>query len=485
MVKLWLSCEEYPFLRIPTEVAIVGAPILGYGGAPVVVRDRAAQVSDFLLVTGRHETMRFSTFFLAVAWLLAAAGSARTDENGPAVCDEDCGRCPAECFSGCACDPADGVWVRGDYLMWWTKGMSVPPLVTTSPADTEPEDAGVLGLEGTEVLLGDERLFDELRWGTRLRVGAWTGCRRDYGVEGEYFALGDETGRFRRRSDGLPILARPFYNVLPNETGQDSELIAYPDVIAGTVTADTSTELESLGLRVRINWQRIGSFCGNGCGCTNCCGCAPACACACGCGCRPACGARLDLILGYRYLHLGEDLVIREDLDSIATTFDVTDAFDTENDFHGAEIGLLLEYEWCRLSLEVLAKVALGNNNRIIRINGDTTITTYGVPDDYSGGILAQRTNIGEYGGDEFAVVPEVGITLGYQLTRRLRATFGYSFLYWRDVARPGEQIDTRVNPNLFAPEEDPFSGPLRPQFVLHDTDFWAQGLNFGVDYRW
>jgi len=177
--------------------------------------------------------------------------------------------------------------------------------------------------------------------------------------------------------------------------------------------------------------------------------------------------------------------VIREDLDSIATTFDVTDAFDTENDFHGAEIGLLLEYESCRLSLEVLAKVALGNNNRIIRIDGDTTITTNGVPDDYSGGILAQRTNIGEYGGDEFAVVPEVGITLGYQLTRRLRATFGYSFLYWSDVARPGEQIDTRVNPNLFPPEEDPFSGPLRPQFVLHDTDFWAQGLNFGVDYRW
>jgi len=47
-----------------------------------------------------------------------------------------------------------------------------------------------------------------------------------------------------------------------------------------------------------------------------------------------------------------EELVIREDLqsrDPIApTTFDITDAFDTENDFHGAEVGLLLEYERCR-----------------------------------------------------------------------------------------------------------------------------------------
>ena len=98
---------------------------------------------------------------------------------------------------------------------------------------------------------------------------------------------------------------------------------------------------------------------------------------------------------------------------------------------------------------------------------------------------MARQTNIDEYGDDDFAVVPEVGITLRYQLTCRLRATFGYSFIYWSDVARPGEQIDTRLNPNLFPPEQVPFSGALRPRFVFRDTDFWAQGLNFGVDYRW
>ena len=429
--------------------------------------------------------MRPVTSLLTVTWLLAV-GSALADVGESLVCDDTCSTCPADCLSGCACDPGPRFWVRGDYLMWWTKGMSLPPLVTTCPDDTLEPDAGVMGQPGTEVLLGDERLFDELRWGTRLRVGTWTGCCRDYGVEGEYFALGDECGRFRRQSDGLPILARPFYNVLSDQP--DSELIAYPDVIAGTVTADTSTELESLGLRVRINWRRMGSLCGSACGCADACGYGDACG---GGGCQSACGygARVDLLLGYRYMHLDEDLVIREDLQSLnpiaPTEFDITDAFDTENSFHGAEVGLLLEYERCRWSLEVLAKIALGNSNQIARINGDTTITTYGVPDDYLGGILAQRTNIGEYGTDEFAVVPEVGITLGYQLTCRLRATFGYSFIYWSDVARPGEQIDTRVNPNLFPPEQVPFSGPLRPRFVFDDTDFWAQGLNFGVDYRW
>ncbi|HUT91730.1 MAG TPA: BBP7 family outer membrane beta-barrel protein [Thermoguttaceae bacterium] len=433
--------------------------------------------------------MRFAAFFVAVTWLLAAAGGAETDVGESMVCDEDCWSCPTDCISGCACDPGSRFWVRGEYLMWWTKGMSVPPLVTTSPQGTLDDDAGVIGRPDTRILFGDERLFDELRWGTRLRIGTWTGCCRDYGVEGEYFALGDETGRFRRQSDGLPILARPFFNVLPNVRDQDSELIAYPDVIAGTVTADTLTELESVGLRVRINWRRMGSFCGNACGGGSACGCGDAYGCEGGCQQACGCGARLDFLVGYRYMHLDEDLVIREDLQSLnpiaPTEFDITDAFDTENDFHGAEIGLLLEYERCRWSLEVLAKIALGNSHQVARINGDTTITTYGVPDGYPGGILAQRTNIGEYGDDQFAVVPEVGITLGYQLTCRLRATFGYSFIYWSDVARPGEQIDTRLNPNLFPPEQVPFSGALRPRFVFRDTDFWAQGLNFGVDYLW
>jgi len=433
--------------------------------------------------------MRSATLLLAVVCLLLAVASTQAEVSGSSTCGDNCATCPTDCLSGWPCDPSPRFWVRGDYLMWWTRGMSVPPLVTTCPADTEDEQAGVLGIEGTEILLGDERLFDDLRWGTRLRLGAWTDCCRQYGVEGEYFALGDETGCFRRHSDGVPILARPFYNVLPNERGQDSELIAYPDEIAGTVTADTSTELESLGVRVRINWRCTGTLCGGAWGHGNGCGCGDACGCEAGCRPSSGCGARLDLLIGYRYMHLDEDLVIREDLQSlnpiVPTTFDITDAFDTENSFHGAEIGLLLEYERCRWSLEVLAKVALGNSHQIARINGDTTITTYGVPDDYPAGILAQRTNIGEYGDDDFAVVPEVGITLGYQLTCRLRATFGYSFIYWSDVARPGDQIDTHLNSNLFPPEQEPFSGPLRPRFVLHETDFWAQGLNFGLDYRW
>ena len=46
-------------------------------------------------------------------------------------------------------------------------------------------------------------------------------------------------------------------------------------------------------------------------------------------------------------------------------------------------------------------------------------------------------------------MVPEVGINLGFQLTNNLKIYGGYSFLYWTNIVRPGDQIDTTVNPNL------------------------------------
>jgi hypothetical protein len=92
---------------------------------------------------------------------------------------------------------------------------------------------------------------------------------------------------------------------------------------------------------------------------------------------------------------------------------------------------------------------------------------------------------MGTYSRDRFAVVPEASATLGYQLARGLRMTVGYTFIFLSRVARPGDQIDLALNPNLFPPEEDPFSGPLRPAFPFRDSRFWAQGISFGLEYRW
>jgi hypothetical protein len=93
-------------------------------------------------------------------------------------------------------------------------------------------------------------------------------------------------------------------------------------------------------------------------------------------------------------------------------------------------------------------------------------------------GLLARSTNIGSWEDDQFAVIPELAVQLQCQLTCRLRATFGYRFMYWSQVVRAGEQIDLDLNLDLPDPPAE------RPRPLMRTSDFWAQGLNFGLDYR-
>jgi hypothetical protein len=102
-------------------------------------------------------------------------------------------------------------------------------------------------------------------------------------------------------------------------------------------------------------------------------------------------------------------------------------------------------------------------------------------------GQLALPSNIGSFGQNRFAVVPETGINFGYALTRHIRLTFGYTLLYWSSVFRAGDQIDRGVNPTELAAlvGQGTLTGPARPNFTFHNTDFWAQGLNFGLQFRY
>ena len=133
----------------------------------------------------------------------------------------------------------------------------------------------------------------------------------------------------------------------------------------------------------------------------------------------------------------------------------------------------------------MLGKIAFGNVRESVSIDGSTIINDGTGPQAFTGGLLAQRTNIGNYSRDRFALIPELGVTLGYQLTPRWQANFGYSLIYWDRTVRAGEQIDRTVNPNLLPPETVPFTGPLRPEFSFQENSFWAQGMSFGLTYVW
>lgn len=373
------------------------------------------------------------------------------------------------------------VYGRAEYLLWWFDGMHAPPLVTTSPAGTPQAQAGVLGQPGTQILYGGDEILSGSRDGLRLSLGTWLTDYQDIAIEGDLMFFGEDSSGFSRTGvNGAPILARPFFNMVPIDgvgdvlpPAEDAELVSFPGVVDGTVSVHTNSDFGGAGLRLRaaICCKELGG------------GCNP-----CGVGSGPWGVSRIDVIGGYRYLSLDERIIIREDLRSLLTNnpgnFDISDRFDTSNEFHGADIGFIWEWETQQWTLELLTKMAIGNTDQRVNIRGETTVSNNGAEFTSDGGLLALRSNSGSYQRDVFTVIPELGVTAGYKVTPRLKATVGYTMLFWGRVVRPGDHIDLDVNPNLLPPVIEPVVGPERPRFEWDDTALLAHGLNIGLDYR-
>ena len=370
--------------------------------------------------------------------------------------------------------PSDG-WVSFEYLAWVQDGIDVPPLVTTSTDPTVAQaQAGVLGQPSTQVLFGGDDLVDDSFDGGRLRVGLWLDSCHRFGVSGEYFRVGTETDSFSATSGGVPILARPFTNL--NTGGiQDSQLVAFPGVISGTVGVTASSRLTGAAFHLR-GLRSCDSGCGGGWLC----------------GCQGRFCSRTELMVGYRHLDLRENVTITENL--VTTTapvggrFDIIDDFRTRNQFNGLDLGWYHRRTRNHWIFDGTLRLAVGNNHQTARIAGSTsTFDPTATPTDatFAGGLLAQPSNIGEFSQDEFAVVPEIELRVGYQLTDHLRATVGYNFIYWSNVIRPGGVIDPIVNTDQLPPAITPSAAGPFPAFAFDTTDYWVQGISVGGEYRW
>jgi len=409
-----------------------------------------------------------------------AVAAAEPNVDGEALLVEECVTEPScRVLQPCRGVPLGMLWWEADYLLWWTKGMDIPPLVTAG-------STGALGNAGTRILYGDEQILDDARSGFRVGLGSWLDCGRCWGLEGDYWMLGKATDHFRAASDaqGNPALFRPFFNINPrDEDGEfdppareDAEIVSMPALLAGTVMVDSFSELQGAGIRVRHLL-----CCDSSC---------DACCDACGQEHVLARNSRLDLLLGYRFVQLREGLAVQEDLTSLLPApdqggFDIVDEFRTTNSFHGGDLGVAWRRRCGPWQLDLLGKLALGSTEQSVTIRGQTVISGSAADDDtYVGGLLAQRTNSGTYRRNVFSMMPELGVGVGYRFARCLTARVGYNLLYWSRVARPGDQIDLAVNPDLLPPE-DGFAGAERPRFEFRDTDFWAQGIRVGLEGTW
>jgi hypothetical protein len=307
-----------------------------------------------------------------------------------------------------------------------------------------------------------------------------------WAAETNFFFLGEEEQTYSFNSRNFPVLARPFFN--PNPTvnlgglaapGQLSELVALPGLVSGGVEVESRNNFWGIDALARRNL-------------------------------RDGCVWQLDVLGGFRYLHLNDEIRIREMLVGAsnpmvmglvpagAEQFQgflgvIEDSFRTQNDFYGGQLGFDSTMYHGRWSLNLRTTVALGNTHSKIQIDGQQVFTQPGTGrtglNVVPGGLLAiPGANMGTFTRDDFAVVPEVGLNLGYQLTPHVRLYAGYNFLYWNNVLRAGDQISPVVDAArvpTFAPAGSMPLAVVRPVVPFSSTDFWAQGVNFGVQVTW
>lgn len=377
--------------------------------------------------------------------------------------------CNDSCSTACLCGPPGRVWFGAEYLLWTTQGNALPALLTTAPAGTPRAVAGTLGNPNTTVLLGGNNANNNWRSGFRMYGGLWLNDDQTCGLEAGYFFLGQSNYNASIGSNGSQILTRPFTNnVQADALGnfvavapfQDTELVSFPGVLAGSTAVSSSSDFHGFGANLTKNL------------------------------CCTPCG-RVDFLLGYRYLYLNDQLTIQENLTGLAgsdfpgVNFLVTDSFQTKNYFNGANLGINYERRFDRFYIGLRTTVALGVTHSVVDIDGSTRVTDVdGTVTNYKGGLLALPSNIGNYTSDAFSVVPEVGVKLGMQVTDHLRIFAGYNYLYWSNVIRTGGVIDTRVNASQLPPS-DGVVGPAFPQYSPARTGFYAHGIMAGLEFRY
>jgi hypothetical protein len=350
--------------------------------------------------------------------------------------------------------PAD-FWFKSEFLLWGIKGTKLPPLVTTSSAGS----AGLLGEPDTVVLFGGPAFEDKAFLGGRFTLGAWFNYPQSAGLEGSYFFLGEREVDFAAASDGSVVLARPFSSAADGAPA--ASLIGFPGLFSGNVRVVADTSFQGADGNILCNLH---------------------------CGCR----GRADWLLGVRYLELWENLEVAE-----AVTVDGTggvlanhqlftsDLFNARNRFYGAQIGLKGEWHRDRWFAAGSFKLALGVSNERVDVSGTTRVVppaeaAFVVP----GGLLALGTNSGRHQRDEFAVVPELVLNVGYHVTDHFRLFVGYTFIYWSDVLRAAEQVNLSINPALLPLGPGGAGVPAQPAFRFRETGFWAQGLNAGFEIK-
>jgi hypothetical protein len=300
--------------------------------------------------------------------------------------------------------------------------------------------------------------------GFRGTIGGWVDSCHTFGVEGTFFFLPQRTTHASASSStaGVPPLFIPYVNPLVSPPAD----AAFPlNVPGANTTVSESLSSRLWGFELRGLYNILSN-----------------------------CNFHAEALAGFRYLNLQENLSFTPTISvppvsDFTATASLTDSFSAHNQFYGGEIGARGGVRWGRFTADIFGTVSLGATHEVLNVSGSKTVATnfpgFGsVGGSFPGGFFAEPSNIGQHSKNAFAVVPEIGMQLGYQFTPHFRAFAGYNFLYWSNVVRPGNQIDPVVNITQLGGSL-PAGTPARPAPLFNQSSFWAQGVSLGLEFRW
>ncbi|HZZ79667.1 MAG TPA: BBP7 family outer membrane beta-barrel protein [Gemmataceae bacterium] len=346
------------------------------------------------------------------------------------------------------------LYFKTEYLLWRMRdGPPHFPLVTT---DSNPGslNAGAVNSPTARPLFGTDGFQYGTFNGMRATLGFWIDPDHRFGIEGSGFLNEKRSVHFGVSSDdtGNPALYLPAFNVL---TGREQGLIISDPTIPLNGTVDIAAALQLWGAELNGIYTLARTERWN-----------------------------VETLLGFRYLDLLESIDLQNQTSGFGLSAYLTDHFQTRNQFYGAQLGIRGNWTYNRWSAGLSGKIALGANHQISEIRGGNVLI--GTP-AMLGGFLTQPSNIGRNSFTAFSAVPQFGANIGFNVTQRCTIFAGYDFLLWTYVARAGDQIDRVLNLSQSAQfGQGQLSNVIgRPEAVFHHSDFWAQGISFGLQYRY
>jgi Putative beta barrel porin-7 (BBP7) len=341
---------------------------------------------------------------------------------------------------------SDYTWFRAEALVWWVKDAPLPvPIAAVTDASGN-----------SQTVIGNSNIGYGAFSGARLVLGSWFDQHNNFGFESSFFTLARRTNSQTVSDDGSgkPSIGLSYLSASPGQQGETIQYLSSPGTFTGNILVSSDLELWGAEINGALCLVRTANL-------------------------------EFTALAGFRYVDLGESLDVTSFTSYLPTKnfLLLNDQFSTRNQFYGGQLGASVLWNADRLCLDATGKIALGGTNQVVDIQGNSFASKTG--STILGGFYAQPSNIGRYTANQFGVIPSVELKLSYRFFRNWRAYIGYDFMYWNQVVRPGNQIDRNVNLT-----QSPFlgsgmlSGSASPSPLFSRSDFWAQGMTFGLEFR-